>query len=370
MISLYGTRLKSYMVLLLFLPILALAAPAADVDSPPETIDPQQAILVIDDLAKRGILPDAHAAEERSRWQQRIQPARNLRELIWTISSVILLASTIALLRRHIWPLLESISPLVYEALSWLLCAGVIGFGWWCGPPNAGLIALPGLLGLFGALALSLHLHARDWCRDHRAASGRLAGLALTIAWSTAAIVLQSNLVGWLAACGMLFTLGFIAAAGVGWIGVGFNGRSEVPVGICGALVMVAIGLLIHLPEVANSPWRWLLPGVERLGASAFLLGMLILANEWYRASCNMWWWWNIVALAAMLGCAYLGDLLYDPYLKGLGATMICILLVQKYVEEVWRLKYWMPGLFIFGLLLWGLNWLIAQHPWLFSLVK
>ena len=116
-------------------------------------IDPQQAVLVVDDLAARGLLTPEAAEAERARWQERIEPARGVRNLIWALAGLILAGSSIALLRRHIWPLLRRISPVGYEILAWLLCAGLVAWAWRYGQPNAGLTALPGLLGAAAALA-------------------------------------------------------------------------------------------------------------------------------------------------------------------------------------------------------------------------
>lgn len=350
-------------------PTPASAAPTAaeDASRRAEDIDPDQALLVIADQERRGVLITAAAQAERAHWEARRRPGRSLIQQVWVLAGILLTISTVVLLRRHLWPLLRSVSPVVYECLAWAACAGVIAGGWWAGPPDGALIALPGLLGISGAIGLSARLHLGEATLRRPGRWGHLLSLPPAVAWVAAGIAFDSGMLGYLAAAGLLTWLGFAIGAMPGAIMVGFRDRGVVPIATIGALVIGALGTLRHVDAIAAQRWAVLLPGFLVLGTAVFLLGLLILSSTWYSRSAGRWWWpFQVLVLGLHLGVSALGSWLGDGALLGLGATFTALLVIEKFCELTWRRGIWL--VFGLALLLYLLAMVISWRPgWFFQ---
>lgn len=100
---------------------------------------------------------------QRSGIKQHIAGFFTFVNIIWFTSSILLTIAIGWLFALYLLPILFAIPPIVYEIVTYGVCLASIVGGQWFTPEIAGFIALPGCMGLIGALTLSEYLHQQNF---------------------------------------------------------------------------------------------------------------------------------------------------------------------------------------------------------------
>lgn len=287
--------------------------------------------------------------------------------ILWFVASVLLTVALGWLGRLYLLPLLALLPEWCYETLAYLVCAGFCVAGTFVGGENGPYVALPGCLGLWGALLYS-QWRRREWLVDWLEARHIDPACAVTaifwVAWSAMAVLLHSTMLGFLAVGALLALLGYTMTFLPMTVVIGFRERASIPRATAAAFLLLATAVIAEILG-----WRGLwvdvfAPGARFLGAFVYFLGLLILASRFYpRASRRDYLYLQALTIASGVAALWLGTRWDLGSLHGVGGTFFFLYLIEKYFELPWDRRSWAWAMLGLAVLLWGGAWAAREYP-------
>ena len=289
--------------------------------------------------------------EELATWSVR-ENVINFSQVLRWLAIVVVIIAAVSLFGIYFFSLVRLIPAEAWEAILFLVAVTML-----YGTPNP-WVRFPGAL-LFGAtLILTRYLHFResrsDWLH------GGFAALCAVV-WGGATALHGSVELGFLTAMAIVTVLGFTVLVDPLCIGVGFRDEKRyLARGTFGALGLLVAGILLDRSSI--SQLAAFSPGLIGVGAFVYFIGLVIMSSKWVATS------WSypvmqIVALGSGFAALFLGPVLNLPWLAGVGGTLFCVYLLEKYIEIPWNKIGYAWGTLVFGGLLYGMAVFIHGHP-------
>lgn len=313
-----------------------------------ESVSAQGAIVVINDLEDRAILPPPVATAQRQYYQthptafppslwSRVQGVVTFANVIWVLASLLLVAALAWLGGLYFLALLMAVPLVVYEALAYGCSLGLMIYS----PSEFG--ALPGCLGFAGTWAWSTVRHHdrlqplyQRWHWDPIVVYSTV----LTLVWGAATLWQQSTVLGFITVIALEACVGFFIGVMPGVYSLGFRSRDLVP-----RAVIVSLGLLLAYVPLSQgwiqwSPARLFQPGVLFVGTFVYYIGLLIWSAKWYgHDRPRIYGILQGFTILSGIAALYLGSLWGIQQLQGIGGTFFGLYLLEKYFELPWGQK-------------------------------
>lgn len=406
----------------------------------------QQALITIDDLQARGLITDAVAAAERDTYLDqaeaiighrvtaqslgtiladyapsfagvdytlfdRIRGALTFVNVIWVIASIFIVTATGWLARLYLFPILRLIPASVYEALFYVVCLFFILIGRTHPNETGQFVAMPGVLGLIGALKVSHARHGyllkklygwntvpkpnklpfneppevrkqleEEWKAYHKAQHENVGkrldlfaiySFIVFVVWAIVAVIYESSLIGFLAVIALQDVLGFLISITPIYFFLGFTRDSYVPRAMSASLLMLVFYTVIKISGNTDSLYFDVFStGVFLMGAFVYFIGLLLVSSRWYGQD-HLLHYVQLQALAivsALIGY-YVGNVYGITQLQGIVGTFTILYTLQKYSEIVNWTKHRAWALLGLGILLYLISLLVNQNPQYFFFI-
>lgn len=381
---------------------------------PPEQVQElmsiRYSITTIDELQKRGVLSETQATTETKRYLEKSQlivgETLNLEKIIKltnsyeivkpgsqtnviqkiagfvTFTNIILTAAAILLVSAVGWlaslyliPILMLIPGSGYEIIIYLGCfSAILG-----GNPATEIgefIALPGCLGLIGAISFTHYLH-RDFFNQLLAGRDSypyyIDSLILFIIWAIAAIFYQSSLLGFIAIIALETSLGFSVVITPLCYMIGFTEKDVIPRAMSASLILLSIYITAEIADFQLPYIGIFSTGVLFVGTFVYFVGTLIVSSKWYeygKFKISRYLWLQFLTITSGVAALYIGSVWQVLLLQRIGGTFFFLYLIEKYFELPWQQKSWAWATLGLAVILYLSALLAKQYPEYFFLVN
>lgn len=283
--------------------------------------------------------------------------------IVKVTAALLLAVSVFWLAGIYLLALVLLISPRVWEVVCYAVCGGLVYLGTVVDSDFSLLVALPGCFGLVGALSLTCQIH---WPDEKKRYYTVWAGIC-AVAWAGAAVLLDSQVVGFMSMLAFLSALGFVAALEPFCLYIGFESDSAIFRAGTAALVMLTAFVVFTLTGWVNHVYELFRPGLQFLGSFVYFLALLILGSKfywkWFSTGRNLFWPMQAVVIVSGVAALYLGSVFGMGALLGVGGTFFYIYLLEKYFEIPWNGSSWAWCLLGLAGILYGLVMFAQRHP-------
>jgi len=279
------------------------------------------------------------------------------------------------------------------EIFGYVLCVfGLVSGLIW---PGLGIwFVVPACLLLFGLLSLTEQLHFKDFDKKryesdegkHQLLPGKgwlsfslfqVQFAIMTFVYGGAALVYNSQVLGFMAIMALEGLLGFTMLVGPLCVGLGFSSEKVIPRATAASFLILLVYLLTRVTGGDPGIFHVFQGGAFFIGTFVYFLGLLILSSWYYYAwgrrgsekgSHAQFWFMQVVTIASGCAAFYLGSVFGITALLGVGGTFFVIYLMEKYTELPWSEIGFAWGLLGAGLLLFGFALFAYHHPQYFFL--
>ncbi|MGK7875503.1 MAG: hypothetical protein AB4426_20040 [Xenococcaceae cyanobacterium] len=414
--KLYGLIITLTILFWVFIPGVSLAQNSFEhlgKEQIQELIEIRHSIATIDELQQRGILSEKQADIERERYLEKSQlvlgervdleqlviltdsyeiskpgeqpGVRNISgfftfvNIVWTLAAILLAIALAWLTWLYLIPILKLIPAFVYEILIYWACLVFIVGGHWFAKGIDEFIALPGCLGLIGALGLTNKLHEKALAKVYFSEDSKprinpysLNIFILFIFWSVTAVVYQSSLIGFMAVIALEAFLGFSVIVMPLCYAIGFSNKEVIPRAMSASLLLLVFYVCVQITEVELPYIGIFSTGVLFMGSFVYFIGTLIVSTKWYDMPFNLNRYIGLQVLTIVSGvlALYVGSVWNILLLQRIGGTFFFLYLIEKYFELPWQKEAWAWATLGFAIILYLSALFAKQYPQYFFLVK
>ena len=283
-------------------------------------------------------------------------------DILWVIGIIVGVVCLLILFGRAVGMLVAffvSIPAVVYEVLLFLGAAVLftVPYLTHLSQDMAPFIGFTGCLVLAGGLFFTFTAHEIK-------ISGVRFSLPLFVAWSIAAVVFQSSLIGFFAMAALMSTLGFSALMVPGCVMIGFEDDAAVARTTSAAFAVLIAFVAIHAlgPNIPHI-------GVFKIGALYFgsfvgYLGLLIVSSKWYAKNSGHYILLQVVTIVAGFAALLFGTWLKLPELQKIGGTFFALYALEKTFEIPKKslVGYAAVG-FVIASAIFVFCWYVKAHP-------
>ncbi|MTJ09828.1 hypothetical protein [Anabaena sp. UHCC 0204] len=298
---------------------------------------------------------------------QRLTGFFNFVNIIWIISTIILIISIGWLMSIYILPILLAIPATFYEFLVYLACLFSIIGGQIFAEGIGEFIALPGCLGLIGALFLTNYLHKESlsaFYEKNQVDIITLHASILFVIWTGVAIIYQSVIIAFLAILALETLLGFSVLVVPLCYYIGFRERKLVPVTTAASFFLLVFYVGVKLSNTDLVYLNIFSPGALFLGAFVYFIGLLILSSKLYRHNdISHYLWLQCLTVISGVLAIFVGSVWQISQLNGIGGTFFFLYLIEKYWELPWNKSSWAWGTLGLGIVLYLSSFVMKQYP-------
>jgi len=313
--------------------------------------------------------------QEQQGLLQKVKGFLTFVNIIATLAAILLAIAVAWLVSIYLIPVLKLIPKSVYEILIYLMCFAFIIGGKWLTPAVNEFIALPGCLGLIGALGFTNFLHGEALKKVYFKADNQprfnpyyLNSLVLFFCWFIIAILYQSELIGFLAVIALEVSLGFSVVVLPLCYFIGFRERDVIPRAMSASLFLLIIYVGLKITETELPYVGIFSSGVLFVGSFVYYLGCLIISNKWYNQALeqNRYLSMQILTIVSGILALYIGSVWQILLLQRIGGTFFVLYLIDKYLELPWK-KEWLAWATLgFAIILYSLALFVKQYPQFF----
>ncbi|MUG93346.1 hypothetical protein F7734_13285 [Scytonema sp. UIC 10036] len=299
--------------------------------------------------------------------KQRIAGFFTFVNIIWFASSILLVIAIGWLVALYLLPILFAIPPGVYEIIIYAVCLTSIVGGREFASGIAEFIALPGCLGLIGALTFSEYLHRKalqQFYEESKIDRFSLYSLILFCIWAAVAIAYNSVTIAFLSVISLETFLGFSVLVMPLCYFIGFRERKVIPRTTAASFLLLVfyVGLKITQTDIAYL--NIFSSGALFMGAFVYFIGLLILSSKWHGHN-NLWHYVGLQILTIVSGVAaiFIGSVWHIAQLQGIGGTFLFLYLLEKYWELPWKKQSWAWATLGLAVLLYLSSLIVRMYP-------
>ncbi|HLO83805.1 MAG TPA: hypothetical protein VK203_02165 [Nostocaceae cyanobacterium] len=291
----------------------------------------------------------------------------NFVNIIWIASTILLLIAVGWLISIYILPILFAIPAGFYEFLIYVACLLSISLGLTFTQDISEFIALPGCLGLVGALAFTEVLHQEtlnNFYEQNKIDRTSVYPLILFIIWSAVAVIYHSAIIGFIAILALEVFLGFSVLVMPLCYFIGFQDREVIPVATAASFFLMAFYLAVKLTKTDISYLNVFTTGALFLGTFVYFIGLLILSSKWHGHK-SKWHYAGLQLLTIVSGVAaiFIGSVWQVSQLNGIGGTFFFLYLLEKYWELPWKKEQWAWATLGLAIILYSGSFVIKIYP-------
>ena len=298
---------------------------------------------------------------------QRLTGFLNFVNIIWIVSTIILIISIGWLMSIYLLPILLAIPATFYEFLVYLACFFSIIGGQSFAEGIGEFIALPGCLGLIGALVLTNYLHKESlyaFYEKNQIDVITLHASILFVIWTGVAIIYQSVIIAFLAILALEILLGFSVLVVPLCYSIGFRERKLVPVTTAASFFLLVFYVGVKLANTDLIYLNIFSPGALFLGTFVYFIGLLILSSKLYRHNnFNHYLWLQCLTIISGVSAIFVGSVWQISQLNGIGGTFFFLYLIEKYWELPWNKSSWAWATLGLAIVLYLSSFVMKQYP-------
>ena len=212
-----------------------------------------------------------------------------------------------------------------YEFAFYLLSIGFMFGGFFLSKGVGPFVSLTGCLGLAGAQIFSMHIRKRE-IKEVRFFA------ILCAIYIPIALLLQSQLIGFIAVIALMGALGFSGAVIPCGFAIGFKDEDALARAtstafliLIGFVIIRILGYIIPYLQVFEK-------GALFMGSFVGYLGLLIASSRWYTKRTN-WLFMQGVMLVACIAALAIGSIFQIGELKKIGGTFFGLWMIEKPFE-------------------------------------
>ena len=297
-------------------------------------------VLSLEELEQR---IQAYERDDQPGLGKRIAGFFTFLNIVLTLASLMLVSSVYALFMRYILPLLMNIPGWCYEVLVYAVSFALMFMGDRLVSGSASqFVALPGCLGLIGAIFLSQHLHdLKSLCKKYGIANETvvlLGAFTLAAVWLPTAVLHQSKVIGFMTVLAIEIGLGFTAAVGPFCVMIGFKNETLIPRTVAVSFLLMCIDLGIRLTGIEVPHYALFSTGMLFLGTFVYFLGLLIVASGFYpHKNKNTYRGLQVLTVLSGTAAVFIGSVYGVSVLNGIAGTFFALYLIEKYMVVAFR---------------------------------
>lgn len=293
--------------------------------------------------------------------------------VIWVTSSILLVVAVGWLLQLYLLPLLRLIPLVVYELLIYVGCLGFLVAGRFFAAGVDDFVALPGCLGLIGALVASHILHKERlgrWYKETGINPLSANALLLCLVWAGIAVWYESTLIGFLAVMALEVFLGFSVVVQPLCYFIGFQNKEVIPRAMGASLALLLVYVPARISGWSLAGWEIFAPGALFLGSFVYFIGLLIVSSRFYRPKGGSYYGrMQLLTIVSGVLALLVGSVWQIGQLQGIGGTFFFLYLLEKYFEVPWRKRHLAWATLGLAVLLYLSALVIRQYPAYFLLL-
>jgi hypothetical protein len=370
-------------------------------------IEIKYSLATVDDLPARGILSASAAEGEREYYLSkashilgtpvervqllrlldrldRSQPAEDLGiqqrfkgfltfvNIIWVLSSILLVIALAWLTKLYLLPILKRIPAVVYERLVYIVCWVFIIGAYRFAKGIDQFIALPGCLGLVGAMTFSHTLHKdrlEKFFKRNRLDPFTVNSFILFLIWMVVAIIYQSSLIAFIAVIALEAFLGFSVVVLPLCVAIGFTEKSIIPRAMAASFLLLVFYVLLRMTGIELPYFGIFSAGALFMGPFVYFIGLLIVSSKLYKhANAHHYLGLQILTIVSGLLALFIGSVWQISQLQGIGGTLFFLYLLEKYFELPWQKKGWAWATLGLAVILYLGSLVTRQYPHYFLL--
>jgi hypothetical protein len=298
---------------------------------------------------------------------QKLTGFLNFVNIIWIASTILLLTAVGWLISIYILPVLFAIPAGFYEFLIYFACLLSISLGLTFTQDISEFIALPGCLGLVGALAFTEVLHQEKlqvFYETNKIDRISFYSLILFVIWSGVAVIYQSSIIGFIAILALEVFLGFSVLVMPLCYFIGFRERKVVPVTTAASFLLMVFYLAVKLTKTDIAYLNIFTTGALFLGTFVYFIGLLILSSKWHGHE-SIWHYLSLqlLTIASGVGAIFIGSVWQISQLNGIGGTFFFLYLLEKYWELPWKKESWAWATLGLAIMLYSGSFVIKTYP-------
>lgn len=250
--------------------------------------------------------------------------------VLWVLAIGVGVASFAFLFGSFVKDLIKALKNVPLEFYEFTFYAGSVGLAVYGRTLSEGVAPYVGLTGclLFGAALLFT-------AKAHKALKLGGAGVSAVLfaAWSAAAFVYGSSMLGFIAVAAFLSALGFSVIVSPLCYCIGFKDDAALGKATSAAFVILAgaVGIRIakaHVPALATFE-----DGALFLGSFVGYLGLLIASSRWYDGKDRNYVLFQVVTVVAGIAALFVGSVFGIGELQKIGGTFFVLYLTEKMFE-------------------------------------
>lgn len=223
--------------------------------------------------------------------------------------------------------ILKDVPMAFYEVVFLAASIGVTLWGRTLSPGVAPYVGLTGCL-LFGAAMMFT-------AKAHKSLNlgGALLSASMCLAWSIAALMYGSSMIGFIAVAALMSAFGFSVLVSPLCYCIGFEDDAAVGKGTAAAFAVLIAYVTVRVLGVDPQILRVFETGALFLGSFVGYLGLLIASSRWYRSKNRGYALFQVVTVALGIAALFVGSVFQIPELQRIGGTFFVLYLVEKLFE-------------------------------------
>ncbi len=289
------------------------------------------------------------------------------------LGSLIFGSALLLLFGAYFFDLLVLIPKNAWELTMWILSFSLAVLSFNVTPSWQLFLLMPACLASLTAACLTLRFHWIIHTETDRKPY-EIMLFILSAFWAYLAVASSSHVVGFMSIMALLGALGFICGHIPGVSFIGFQSYEVVArTTIAGGLILALHVLLLITAtnSVAIDAFR---EGMSFMGSTVYFTGILIMSSKSYsyissynRGRRDVHWprYWSMQVLTILSGllALYLGSVFNISTLSGIGGTLFCLYILEKYYEIPWKGMGYYWSLFGLGTLLYTISVCAQTYP-------
>lgn len=250
--------------------------------------------------------------------------------VLWVLGIVIGVLSFAFLFGRFVvelLTLLKDVPMAFYEVVFLGASIGVTLWGRSLSPGVAPYVGLTGCL-LFGAAMMFT-------AKAHKSLNlgGALLSASMCVAWSIAALMYGSSMIGFIAVAALMSAFGFSILVSPLCYCIGFEDEAAVGKATAAAFAVLIAYVVVRMLGADPSILRVFETGALFLGSFVGYLGLLIASSRWYRSKNRGYALFQVVTIVLGLAALLVGSMFQISELQRIGGTFFVLYLVEKLFE-------------------------------------
>ncbi|OGN09720.1 MAG: hypothetical protein A3J46_02680 [Candidatus Yanofskybacteria bacterium RIFCSPHIGHO2_02_FULL_41_11] len=277
--------------------------------------------------------------------------------ILWVFAIVGLVGCGTYLFGDFLVNVLKDIPTEIYEGILYVTSIALAVYGKFLSPEIDSYVGLTGCLLLAGALVLTNYAHKlkenylRFWA-------------ILFVSWTAAALVYQSQMIGFIAVGALMSVLGLSAMIYPFMVVIGFKDQDSLGKTTTAAFAIILLYTASIVFNLQLSIVNVFQSGALFLGSFVGYLGLDIASTRWYDGRQRNYALFQVVTIAAGFFAIYVGSVYGIGELQKIGGTFLVLFFLTKLTETPIesRRGYAVLGLFS-SALIYGFCVYAKSHP-------